>query len=306
MAACTFHDSYWYCFANSGAMLLSSIGETVSPRLIEVLTAVGLGASFNPPLPFFGELVWPDRGLSQAFDILGFDVEEHAVDAPDPAPLDRLRDGPVIVGPLDMSHLVYNPGRPRGPGVDHYVVILAAESGRYRMHDPAGFAHVLLDGENLARAWRADTIAYRRGHYRSWSSPRRRRSPSDDQIFDGAMTRFQALYRDAETRAAGNGECIGRDAHLALAKAVGRETLTPQLRGHLIFFALPLGAKRALDYAAFFERRAPKIAAMKRRQAELFGACHAALTAEAKPDAVRRFEDLATLEPEIKAAILAA
>ncbi len=52
--AITFHDSYWYCYANSAAMLLSGIGEAVSPRLIEALTGVGLGASFDPPLPFFG------------------------------------------------------------------------------------------------------------------------------------------------------------------------------------------------------------------------------------------------------------
>ena len=106
--------------------------------------------------------------------------------------------------------------------------------------------------------------------------------------------------------AATSGECIGRDAHPALARAVAGKTLTPQLRGHLIFFALPLGAKRALDYAAFFERRAPRLAAMKRQQAELFGACHAALAIEAKAEAAMRFEDLAALEPEIKAAILAA
>jgi hypothetical protein len=36
----TFHDSYWYCYANCTAMLLSSIGEQISPRLIEALSAV--------------------------------------------------------------------------------------------------------------------------------------------------------------------------------------------------------------------------------------------------------------------------
>ena len=50
----TFYDSYWYCYANSTAMLLASAGETVSPRLIEVLSGVGLGAFQNRDgLPFF-------------------------------------------------------------------------------------------------------------------------------------------------------------------------------------------------------------------------------------------------------------
>ena len=150
---CTFHDSYWYCYANSAAMLLSSIGEQVSPRLIEALTGVGLGASFNPPLPFFGQLQPPDLGLSQALELLGFGFDEDSTEQADPAPLERLAQAPAIVGPIDMSHLVYNPMRPRDPGVDHYVVILGAQDGRYRLHDPAGFAHVPLDAANLATAW---------------------------------------------------------------------------------------------------------------------------------------------------------
>lgn len=303
---CTFHDSYWYCYANSAAMLLSSIGEHISPRLIEALTGVGLGASFNPPLPFFGELQPPDRGLTQALELLGFGFDEEATEQVKPAPLDRLAHGPAIVGPLDMSHLVYNPMRPRDPGADHYVVIVAAEGDRYRLHDPAGFAHVWIDAADLAAAWRAETIGYRRGHYRSWSRPRRLRMPGADAIYEAAMTAFQRLYRQAEQRAARQGERVGRDALLALATTVATGALTPQQRGHLIFFGLPLGAKRALDYAAFFAERAPELADLKRRQARAFGACQAALTAGAKEDAARRFEELAVLEPEIKGAILRA
>lgn len=33
-----------YCYSNSTVMFLSSIGENVSPQLVEVLTGVGLGA----------------------------------------------------------------------------------------------------------------------------------------------------------------------------------------------------------------------------------------------------------------------
>lgn len=33
-----------YCYSNSAAMFLSSIGENVSPQLVEILTGVGLGA----------------------------------------------------------------------------------------------------------------------------------------------------------------------------------------------------------------------------------------------------------------------
>jgi len=302
MTAPTFHDSAWYCYANSTAMLLSSIDETVSPHLIEALTGVGLGASFNGPLPFFGELQPPDTGITQALELLGFAFDEEATDRPEPVPFERLEDGPVLVGPLDMSHLVYNPMRPRGPGVDHYVLILDSDDGRHRLHDPAGFAHALLSRDDLATAWRADTIAYRRGHYRSWRHPRRIASPSADAIFDSAMDRFRSLYRAAETR----GGCIGRDAIVALAKAARENTLDQAQRGHLLYFALPLGAKRALDYVAFFERRSPRLADLKRQQAEFFGACHTAMGAGTTEELGRRLDALAELEPEIKTAILTA
>jgi len=298
----TFHDSAWYCYANSTSMLLSSIGEAISPRLIEALTGVGLGAKFDGPLPFFGELQPPDLGITQALELLGFAVDEEVSDGPAPVPFERLAGAPTVVGPLDMSHLVYNPMRPRGPGVDHYVLILDERDGRYRLHDPAGFAHAQLGADELATAWRADTIDYRRGHYRSWRHPRRIASPSAEAIFDGAMDRFRTLYRAAEKR----GGCIGRDALQALAKAARDDTLDPGRRGHLLYFALPLGAKRALDYAAFFDKRAPKLAEMKRRQAELFGACHTALGAGAMEKVAHQLDALAGLEPEIKQAILAA
>lgn len=305
---CTFHDSYWYCYANSAAMLLSGIGEQISPRLIEALTGVGLGARFNGPLPFFGELTSPDRGLSQALGLLGFAFDEQADDKADAPALERLDGllgkGPVIVGPLDMSHLVYNPARPRDPGVDHYVVVLGTEGGSYRLHDPAGFAHVVIAPADLAAAWRADAVAYRRGHFRSWTRPRRLGSPAPDAIFEAAMATFRRLYGEAEERAKRGRERTGCEALLALAAAVEADVLTPRQRGHLIFFGLPLGTKRALDYVAFFDRRAPALAALKRRQALAFGASHAALTTGARQEAARRLAELAALEPDIKTAIL--
>lgn len=301
---CTFHDSYWYCYANSTAMLLSSIGEHISPRLIEALTGVGLGASFNPPLPYFGQLQPPDCGLTQALDLLGFGFDEEANEHSADAPLDRLTQGPAIVGPLDMSYLSYNPGRPRDPGVDHYVVILDAEDGLYRLHDPAGFAHVRIGAADLTAAWCAEAIDYRRGSYRSWRNPRRQRTPSADAIYAAAMLAFRNLYLEADQRAAQHGGRIGEEALLALASAVETGTLTPRQRGHLTFFGLPLGAKRALDYAAFFKERAPGLAEAKRRQAEVFGACQVALTGGKATEASDRLTELAALESVIKDAIL--
>jgi NAD(P)-dependent dehydrogenase (short-subunit alcohol dehydrogenase family) len=64
-----------YCFANATAMLLASIGEHVSPSLIEALSGVGLGASWSDELGLiFFDASPPDVGISRALDLLGFSL----------------------------------------------------------------------------------------------------------------------------------------------------------------------------------------------------------------------------------------
>ena len=256
----TFHDSYWYCYANSTAMLLASIGETVSPRLIEALTGVGLGACQTPNgLRFFsGFAGLPDQGISAALDMLGFDYEKTSFDQAEPDPIDRLpellRHSAVILGPLDMQHLTYNPLRPPFPGVDHFVLALGMQDDMVRLHDPAGFAHALIGRDDLKAAWRADSIVYKRGHYRSWSQPRRIREVSENELRQQALTFFRGLYAGAEALAKQHKAKIDGALIRDWAQTMARNGFDGGQLGHLTRFALPLGAKRAMDYAAFFDR----------------------------------------------------
>jgi len=304
-----FLDSAWYCYANSAAMLLSAVGEDIPPRTIEALSAVGLGASFKH-LPFFGELTTPDKGLSQALALLGFEYDEAFVEVADSPPFDRLdallAECPVILGPLDMSCLIYNPLRPREPGADHYVLAYAADGQSVHLHDPAGFAHVSIERSYLARAWRADGVSYKRGHYRHWTRPRRIRRPSSGELYEAALGAFKPLYRQAEEAAARERRPIGRDALLTLAKAASQKAFSEAQLGHLVFFALPLGAKRALDYAVFFQGQHEGLRQLKLDQAAVFGACQSSMTKEAWTEAAKAFERLADIEALIKAAILLA
>jgi hypothetical protein len=305
-----FFDSAWYCYANCAAMLLSARGEEISPRLIEALSAVGLGASSKHGVFFFGELTTPDKGLSQALTLLGFQYEEGCAQAGEIAPLAHMEtlldECPVILGPLDMSHLVYNPMRPKAPGADHYVLACQMQGAKVCLHDPAGFAHVSIDQAHLAAAWRADSISYKRGSHRYWTKPIRCQEPTPSEIYQGALGIFQDLYRQAEQTAAREQRPIGRDALLTLAKDVSDQALSQQQRGHLIFFALPLGAKRALDYAAFFGERHQGLRQLKLEQAKAFGACHSSLMQEAWLDAGKELAKLADMEAAIKEAIMLA
>ncbi len=301
----TFHDGYWYCYANSTAMLLASIGETVSPRLIEALSGVGLGAFQTPDsLPFFSGLAGlPDKGISAALDILGFACEESAAEQAEPDPIDRLptllQRSAVILGPLDMQHLTYNPLRPLFPGVDHFVLALEMQDDRLRLHDPAGFAHALIGRDELKAAWRADAIAYKRGHYRYWTEPRRDRDVSDSDLQHRALAFFRGLYAEAEALAAQNGAKIDGELIRDWSRMIAGNGFDPGQLGHLTRFALPLGAKRAMDYAAFFDPFMPALAALKRRQAQAFGACLSHVVAQDRNRASDTLLRLAEIEDEI-------
>ena len=123
-----------YCYANSAAMLLESAGESVEPRLIEVLSGVGLGAIWiaNSQTLFLSGLASaPDVGLTRSFGLLGFDVEEEAESDGAAIPIDALKlqlgSGPVLLGPLDMGELSYRPNASGANGADHFVLALHLE-----------------------------------------------------------------------------------------------------------------------------------------------------------------------------------
>lgn len=91
-----------YCYSNSTAMFLSSIGENVSPQIVEILTGVGLGAMIENEKNLYFSMRDPDDGINYALNILGFTAEEHqqARDLDDPFPLlkQQIKQNPVILG----------------------------------------------------------------------------------------------------------------------------------------------------------------------------------------------------------------
>jgi hypothetical protein len=303
-----------YCYANSTAMLLAAGGETISPGLIEVLTGVGLGAERkqgSSTVWFNGLAAMPDSGISRALTILGFEYTERAHDDGVELPLDELRTalehGPVVLGPVNMRYLSYIPAHKQLDGVDHFVLAYALDEQCVHLHDPAGYPHVSLSIDDLALAWRADRIAYRRGCYRSWAAPRRTEQPDEEQIYDRALRWFAECYR-ASRRSLEGGPfrnfVFGSDAIRHCAASLRQGTVSGETRGHLVHFALQLGAKRALDYAAFFDARDPELASAKRRQALLFGRGHTQAVADDWGGLATTLEELADVEDMLEAALL--
>ena len=271
-----------YCYANSASMLLESAGESLEPRLIEVLSGVGLGASWVPESQTLFLSGWasvPDVGLSRSFGLLGFEVAEEAELDGAPMPVValnlQLSEGPVMLGPLDMGELSYHPNARGANGVDHFVLALHTEDGAVVVHDPAGYPAMPIDVEALDRAWRADLIEYRRGAYRRWHSPARAEDLSPEQIAEATIQSFGQAYRDSRTIDDPK-VAVGPEAVEALVASIrGGELLDGGLE-HLRRFALPLGVRRALDYSWYLQELRPELADLKKRQAWHLARAHVA------------------------------
>src|SRR2546426_6833407 len=95
-----------YCYSNTASMLLSSVGEQVSPQEMEAYTGVGLGAFWLPKekLLFFSSISNPpDMGISRALRLLGFSFEEKMTSDPAKPPFEQLKSdlasSTAVLGP---------------------------------------------------------------------------------------------------------------------------------------------------------------------------------------------------------------
>jgi hypothetical protein len=296
-------------------MLLAASGEQVAPSRIEALCGVGLGAFWigGADLVFFNSLATPpDKGISQALELLGLGFVEKWSQEATPPPLASLRAdllrSAAILGPLDVGFLSYDPLHSDFAGVDHYVLAYAMNDREVYLHDPAGFPHVSLSLEDLELAWKAERIDYRRGNYRYWTGLHQRERPTDEEIYNRALQVFRTGYRTSENIAANEPWAkiwvIGHDAILTCANHVRHGNVASRLKTHLVDFMFKLSARRALDFASFFERRAPALAALKAEQAELFGRSHTLAIRESWPLLADTLEGLADIEERFRAALL--
>jgi hypothetical protein len=83
-----------YCYSNAASMLLSTIGEQISPQEMEAYTGVGLGAFWLPKekVLFFSSISNPpDLGITRALRLLGFSFEEKMTSDPTKPPFEQLR-----------------------------------------------------------------------------------------------------------------------------------------------------------------------------------------------------------------------
>lgn len=270
-----------YCYANSASMFLSWLGEDIPPSIIEVIAGVGLSATVankEQILWLNNQVLEPDLGIKSALEVLGFECTEDAFEHKDEDPFAKLKEllykQPVILGPLDMGYLVYNPRHQYMHGADHWIIAYKIEGDTIFVHDPAGFPHVFINKEDLKKSWKAEKIFYRQGYYRYITGVKRIASPTPDEIYEKALERMRTIYLKGEERTSSKAFYMGEKAIQTTVQRIREGKSSQDEHDMLIYFTLPLGARRALDFAKFFDQKDPELAKLKRQQAGLLGTAH--------------------------------
>jgi hypothetical protein len=220
-------------------------GDAPDIAVVETVTGSPFGLQLEDGLAFFDPCGWnPGIGVDEALTALGWTARTTSGGDADTA-FGRLNaalaEGPVMVGPVEMGHLRHQPGMTGPVGADHYVVVLGADDAHVTLHDPQGYPYARLPRADFTAAWRAESVAYAEPYTMRTEFARAR--PVDTlQAVDAAVPRAIDWLGGANA-----------DAALALADLVERGC-GRELRGHLVDFAVRVGARRLADAAACLHR----------------------------------------------------
>ena len=263
------------CYSYSLAMALDAYGYDFKAEFLEAIMVMGNGASIvkedeRHPLIFFDNGM-PDLSISHSLKILGFDYEDFYLKDGTEVDLEEIKgkletflsNGPVVLGPLDMGHLTYNPNHTIFYGVDHFVTVYALDGQYLYLHDPAGFACMKVAFNDILEAWKAEGIDYKRGAYSMWGNFKKVKSPSQTEIYQETARIMKNRYLNGQN---GVLKCY--------AKAVAENGLNTEQKQLHQYFSFKLGAVRNLYLSQFLKDHDPEGARLKEELATLFGQAH--------------------------------
>jgi hypothetical protein len=287
-----------YCYANSLRMVLGPLAPEVSA--IEVLTGSPFGLHLRPGLlASFDPLGWdPGLGLDAALDLIGWECERAAGGSAAEA-VRRLRDasGPVLVGPVEMGLLRHQPGSGQVIGADHFVVVLGVDGADVLFHDPHGYPFATLPVAAFIAAWAQNSFGYPAEPFTMRTGFRRVRSVDVHTALRRSLPaarRWLTPPADAPTASA---------ERLAGLVEVG---LTAEQTGHLVQFAVRVGAHRLADAAEWLGRVGHhEAAAVAAHQAQLVGGLQHPLVQGDRTAAAALLRRLAPTYAELAAALAA-
>nr|MDO8100409.1 BtrH N-terminal domain-containing protein [Candidatus Njordarchaeota archaeon] len=177
-----------YCYSKCLCMIFRFLGNPYELRFVECVTTVPFGFVYMPYEKggFAVNGYNPHEGTERAVKTLRYEGEFKCFQSDHEAFSElrkELRDKPVILGPLDMGFLVYDPYCRSKRGGDHYVVALGIEEDHVIVHDPDGYPCVPIPIRDLSNSWRAEAIGYKKGSYSMWMIKKRIEIPPTETVY---------------------------------------------------------------------------------------------------------------------------
>ena len=296
-----------YCYANSLHMSLRTAGmnDLPTPGFLECLTAMPFGKLNVYGMFFPSGVTNPDSGLTLALQSMGWTCDEHYGGSADDALAwlhEQIQHRPVLVGPLGMEHLTYNPEHAYLEGADHFIVVLEIEGERLRVHDPAGYAYASLPMNDFMKSWCAERVPYGRVPFVGRSNFRPVEPVSRVQMIERTITFLRTHLPPVQT----DPNMVYSTSALRQLADDLRGEVSSDLGGHLLYFALPLAARRLDDASAFLiEGGQPQAAACLAQQSRLFGEMIYLATHKQWSEVAARIDQLIPLEEQFERLIQA-
>jgi hypothetical protein len=244
-----------YCYANSLHMALRGAlmptADLPDPATLECLTTMPFGSMVlvtETDTMYFpnNPCTEPDAGLSLAIRHLGWACDEHHGGTSAEALIvlrKALAYGPVLVGPVDMGYLSYMPDAESCRGSDHFIVVIAMDDERVRVHDPQGYPCATLPIDHFIRAGQAESISYGRKLVM-----RSNFHQADNLTRTQVIKRALPAIRDGLRAKLEGPEVFGGTAALTYLINDLHST-SPQMGELVAVFSFQLGARRSLDAA---------------------------------------------------------
>jgi hypothetical protein len=225
-------------------------------------------------VPFFSPWGWdPGIGLDAAIELLGWTCVRTSAGSPAEAGelLRQAREGrPLLAGPMEFGLLRHHPESGIALGSDHYVVVIGAEHGLVRFHDPHGHPYATLPAGDFLAAGRADSIGYSTEPFIARAGFHQVHDVGETGALSRALPAAARWLAGDTSRPVPPGSVGGAVAVERLAE-MADAGLGPGQRDHLARFAIRVGARRLADAAACLDSlgrgRAAGIAAAERRSA---------------------------------------
>lgn len=263
------------CYSNSLAMVLNAYGYSFSTAYLEALMVMGNGASFieedsKHPLVFFDNGL-PDRSISNCLNTLGLEYEEFYLEDPRCYNLVEIKDklakllknGPVVIGPVDLGYLTYNPNSIYLNGTDHFVCLYDMDNDYVYLHDPAGYPNMKMSFKELIKAWEAEAINYKRGSFSMWGNITSLKTPQREEIYASVSHIMKMRYEQADDKV------IEHYAHAIKLNGLNQ----PQKEMHQ-FYSFRLASARNICMSQFLKEFDVEKANLKSQIAVLFGKAH--------------------------------